>query len=144
MRPMTIQHWMRTKIGLTAIGCGASAEPTPNAPLPLQQAGPGQTITLGDIDAREPVKKIKRFTPLANYLASHLNEFGIVAGNVVISRTIEEVGATSQTGQSKYTLTALTRRWPRREFPAPRSSPAVGSRGTPAIGAPTSRSATEA
>ena len=85
MRPMTIQHWMRTKIvftligliGLTAIGCGASAEPTPNAPLPLQQAGPGQTITLGDIDAREPVKKIKRFTPLANYLASHLNEFGM-------------------------------------------------------------------
>ena len=79
-------------IGLIAIGCGANAESTPAVPSPSQQAGPAQTITLGDIDASEPVKKIKRFTPLANYLASHLNEFGILEGNVVISRDIEEAG----------------------------------------------------
>ncbi len=77
-------------IVLIAIGCGANGETTPAVPIPSQQAGPEQTITLGDIDASDPVKKIKRFTPLANYLASHLTEFGIVAGNVVISRDIEE------------------------------------------------------
>ena len=95
-----IGKWLRSKtafplIGLTvlvAMGCNTDADPSPATPEPVQPAGPAQTITLGDIDATDPVKKIKRFTPLANYLADNLKEFGILTGNVVISRDIEEAG----------------------------------------------------
>ena len=52
---------------------------------------PGQVITLGDIDANDPIKKIKRFQPLANYLAEHLKEFGVEQGRVVIARDMEEM-----------------------------------------------------
>ena len=52
----------------------------------------GLIITLGDIEPEEPVKKVKRFQPLADYLAENLKEFGIGAGNVAIARDIEEMG----------------------------------------------------
>ena len=45
-------------------------------------------ITLGDIDAEDPTKKLKRFTPLANYLAKHLSDHGIEEGRVVIAREL--------------------------------------------------------
>ena len=95
-----IRKWLRSKTAfplivltvLVAMGCNTDADPSPATPEPVQPAGPAQTITLGDIDASDPVKKIKRFTPLANYLAEHLKEFGILKGYVVISRDIEEAG----------------------------------------------------
>ena len=49
-------------------------------------------ITLGDIDVDEPAKKLKRFQPLADYLADHLESFGIQGAQVVIARDIEEMG----------------------------------------------------
>ena len=79
-------------IGLLAIGCSGSEEPLPVTPPPVLQTDPAQIITLGDIDASDPIKKIKRFRPLADYLASHLTEFGIMEGKVVISRNVEEAG----------------------------------------------------
>lgn len=93
----SIQHRVRSRIvfalvGLIAIGCGISAAPLPATPEALPPAEPVQAITLGDIDPSEPVKKIKRFRPLADYLASHLKEFDIGEGNVVIARDMEEMG----------------------------------------------------
>ena len=50
--------------GLIVIGCGSGAEPSPAVPTSLPESGPEGLITLGDIDAGDPVKKIKRFRPL--------------------------------------------------------------------------------
>ena len=50
-----------------------------------------QIITLGDIDPDAPAKKVRRFQPLADYLAEQLREFGIREGRVVIACDIEEM-----------------------------------------------------
>jgi phosphonate transport system substrate-binding protein len=78
-------------------GCqiGASAAPigaTAVASEPLATLSPSQIITIGDIDSDEPAKKIKRFQPLADYLATHLAEFGIKEGRVVIAWDIPQMG----------------------------------------------------
>lgn len=66
---------------LLAVGC-ASAAPeaspqTSNSVLPdevpsVQVADTARVITLGDIDADEPPKKINRLKPVADYLKAHL------------------------------------------------------------------------
>ena len=77
---------------LVMAGCqGEGTEALESADTAVNASSPRLTITLGDIDANEPVKKIKRFQPLANYLAEHLEDFGIKGGNVVIARDIEEM-----------------------------------------------------
>ena len=50
-----------------------------------------RTITLGDVEPDEPIKKIRRIQPLTDYLAEHLNELGIESGRVVLSRDFEEM-----------------------------------------------------
>ena len=70
---------------------GEGTEALESADTAVKESSPRLTITLGDIDANEPAKKIKRFQPLANYLAEHLEDFGIKGGNVVIARDIEEM-----------------------------------------------------
>ncbi len=76
---------------LLAVGCGApspTATPSPTPTAPIEES---QIITVGDIELDEPTKKIKRFQPLADYLAEHLKEFGIKEGRVVIARDISEM-----------------------------------------------------
>lgn len=51
------------------------------------------TITLGDIDPEDPIKKIERLRPLADYLAENLKQSGIEQGRVVIARDIQEMAA---------------------------------------------------
>ena len=92
-RALTRLAWALAGLGPVLIlvaGCGS----TTATPLPQTStvAPPSQTITLGDIDSEEPVKKIKRFTPLAEYLAERLESFGITQGRVVIANDIEEMG----------------------------------------------------
>ncbi len=76
---------------LSAAACGATPPPfaSPFAALPTPENA--QVITLGDIDPDEPAKKIRRFKPLADYLAEHLQEFGVREGRVVIARDIDEM-----------------------------------------------------
>ena len=71
--------------------CQSDPTSTPASPAPTSGPSPETLITLGDIDPDEPTKKIKRFQPLAEYLAENLKDHGIVAGNVVIARDIEEM-----------------------------------------------------
>lgn len=59
---------------------------------PPQSQVSDRTITVGDIEPEEPVKKIKRFQPLADYLAESLAEFGVQEGRVAIARDIAEMG----------------------------------------------------
>ena len=77
---------------LLAVGCGSDSPPPAASPTIAQVVESSRVITLGDIDAEDPVKKLKRFTPLANYLAEHLSDQGIEQGRVVIARDIEEMG----------------------------------------------------
>lgn len=58
-----------------------------------------QIIVLGDIDADEPIKKVRRFTPLADYLAENLSEFGLREGKVRIARDIQEMGSFLKEGE---------------------------------------------
>ena len=70
----------------------ASARPVeqPQQPEPAPTAA--QTITIGDIEPDEPTKKIKRFTPLADYLVANLSEFGVTQGDVALAQDIEDMG----------------------------------------------------
>ena len=58
-----------------------------------------EILTLGDIDPKDAAKKIRRFKPLADYLARHLGEFGIREGRVVIARDIDEMARLLADGQ---------------------------------------------
>ena len=81
-------------VGLLVLAsCNAAGAPSPSVAPPSPAANSlDQMITLGDIDSDEPAKKLKRFQPLADYLAEHLESFGIHGGRVVIDRNIEEMG----------------------------------------------------
>ena len=82
---------------VTLVGCGAEAAPIlasePPAPPPATGA-----IVLADI-SDEPVKKIKRFQPLADYLASHLSEFDIGVGEVKIAPDRETMASWLASGE---------------------------------------------
>ena len=87
-----------TRLGLLVIFVAALALLAACGPQVGSAAGPaaitatpaasesGRVIVLGDIDPDEPVKKIERFTPLAQYLAGEMKDLGMVAGKVVIAR----------------------------------------------------------
>ncbi len=80
-------------VAALAAACGVDAtgkETASTSPVPTSATG--LALTLGDVDPDSPVKKIRRFQPLADYLASHLGDFGITEGRVVIARSIEEMG----------------------------------------------------
>ena len=77
---------------LALVACQSGESSTSSvAMLPTQTPSPGQTIVLGDIDPDEPAKKIRRFSPLAQYLAQHLKDYGIERGKVVIARDFDEM-----------------------------------------------------
>jgi phosphonate transport system substrate-binding protein len=74
--------------------CGA-AETAGNSPTATSRTGsqpdPSEVIVIGNIDASNPARKIEEFQPLANYLAAHLEDAGIVAGTVLIARDTNEM-----------------------------------------------------
>ena len=63
----------------------------PAALAPVLAPSSDLMITLGDIDSDEPIKKIKRFQPLADYLARELGDMGIQQGKVVIAQDMPEM-----------------------------------------------------
>jgi phosphonate transport system substrate-binding protein len=78
-------------IGLILTGCGKDTDASdkttdPNAE-PEKVAS--SVIVLSDIDADNPIAKLERFQPLADYLAANLNEYGIGAVEVKIAPDLE-------------------------------------------------------
>jgi phosphonate transport system substrate-binding protein len=61
------------------------------APTALSSSSSHRAIIVGDIESDEPVKKLERFQPLADYLAAQLHEFGVTEGRVVLARDVEEM-----------------------------------------------------
>ena len=81
-------------LGLMLIlGNGCAAKPHVSAPAatPPPSRVSDRIIVIGDIDAYEPLKKVRRFRPLADYLTENLTEFGIGRGEVVIAKDIPEM-----------------------------------------------------
>ncbi len=76
---------------LLAIGCDIAERAVKAEAVVQPSASAFQRISLGDIEPDEPTKKVKRFTPLAQYLADNLHEHGILEGEVVIARDFEEM-----------------------------------------------------
>ena len=78
---------------MLVLGNGCADKPhvaAPAATPPSSRVG-DRIIVIGDIDAYEPLKKVKRFKPLADYWAENLSEFGIGRGDVVIAKDIPEM-----------------------------------------------------
>ena len=84
---------------LLAVGCGSESSEPVRSVASTPAVDPSQIITLGDIEPDEPVKKINRFTPLADYLARHLSEFGITEGRVAIAKDVDEMASLMADGR---------------------------------------------
>ena len=91
---------------MLVLGNGCADKPhvaAPAATPPSSRVG-DRIIVIGDIDAYEPLKKVKRFKPLADYLAENLSEFGIGRGDVVIAKDIPEMAYYLDQGEIDFFL----------------------------------------
>lgn len=65
-------------------------------PLSTELTG---VIVIGDIDADDPISKIERFQPVADYLAANLSEFGIGRGEVRIASDSDTMANWMESGE---------------------------------------------
>lgn len=70
----------------------------PTTPNAGDEDQPILYLVLGDV-SDEPAKKIKRFQPLADYLAANLSEFGYAVGEVRIAPDLETMAAWMAAGE---------------------------------------------
>lgn len=90
-------------LGLVLIAaCGTTTTVTPSEVGEAENtsaiASEETTIVLGDV-SDEPIKKIKRFQPLADYLGENLGEQGINAGEVTIVPDLDSMIAAMKAGE---------------------------------------------
>ena len=81
---------------LASVSC--AKRPATSASEPLLTSNATGRIVLGDISS-DPLKKIDSYQPLADYLASHLEDFGIGAGEVAIAPDINAMTQMMQSGE---------------------------------------------
>ena len=82
---------------LTSVSCGEDSDGATSASEVAPTPTATERIVLGDVSS-DPVKKIDRYQPLADYLADHLAEFGIGVGEVAIAPDIETMAKMMQSG----------------------------------------------
>lgn len=102
---MTIRNVLRTVslLGLlwvTACGATTAVNPANSGESEATTATASETtaIVLGDV-SDEPIKKIQRFQPLADYLAENMADQGINTGEVAIVPDLESMIAAMKAGE---------------------------------------------
>lgn len=88
---------------LLVTACGAD-ETTGATATPEESgaANPGDgaaALVIGNVDASNPAQKIEEFQPLADYLASNLEDLGIAEGTVRIARDTDEMAELVSAGE---------------------------------------------
>lgn len=82
-------------IGL--VSCGSqqaqTSTPTPSAPPAAQK-----TLVIADV-SNNPAKKIKRFQPMADYLAANLKQFGFGVGEVKVASDLDTITSWIKSGE---------------------------------------------
>lgn len=95
-----------TLVACTAGGTSQNVVQENQNAAPEEQAAPDTSeedqpilyLVLGDV-SDEPAKKIKRFQPLAEYLAANLSEYGYAVGEVRIAPDLETMAAWMVAGE---------------------------------------------
>ncbi|ACK70404.1 ABC-type phosphate/phosphonate transport system periplasmic component-like protein [Gloeothece citriformis PCC 7424] len=80
------------------LGCSQNSSSPPNkgySPTPSTATG---KIVIADIN-KNASKKIQEFQPMADYLASHLTQFGIGTGEVKVAQDFETIANWLKTGE---------------------------------------------
>ncbi len=76
---------------MALVGCSTQSTAPTSSPTPAATSVPGaKALVLADV-SKDPRKKIKRFQPLADYLAADLDEFQITIGEVKIAPDLETI-----------------------------------------------------
>lgn len=88
---------LMTSLVLAACGAPSTATPTV-APAPVETLSRGQVLILSGI-SKDPAGQIESFQPLADYLATHLADFGIKQGEVIIAPDMPTMIHYHKTGQ---------------------------------------------
>lgn len=78
--------------------CTSPSTETPQAATDRPPQTEGQVIVLGDI-SDDPGEVIEGTQPLADYVAAHLGDFGITAGQVKVVATADEMAQLLESGQ---------------------------------------------
>ncbi|NEO97580.1 MAG: phosphate/phosphite/phosphonate ABC transporter substrate-binding protein [Symploca sp. SIO2E9] len=83
------------------VSCSPNSEPKLQPETALEPPITSEAelvITLGDV-SKKPVKKIKRFQPMADYLAANLSQFGIKVGKVKIAQDLITMSSWLESGE---------------------------------------------
>lgn len=83
---------------LLLVACSPQQTVVTEPTQPASSELPG-VIVIGDIDADDPISKIERFQPVADYLAENLSEFGIGSGEVRIAPDTDTMANWMESGE---------------------------------------------
>lgn len=82
----------------TLISCGSQSTPSSNPEIPESTPTATGVLVISDV-SNNPAKKIKRYQPMADYLAAHLTEFGIGIGEVKVASDLNTVISWMKSGE---------------------------------------------
>jgi phosphonate transport system substrate-binding protein len=83
-------------IGL--VSCGSQETPTPATSASPATSSTKKALVIADV-SNNPAKKIKRFQPMADYLAANLSQFGIGTGEVKVSSDLQTIASWLKSGE---------------------------------------------
>lgn len=82
-------------IGL--VSCGSQQTET-STPIPSTTPAAQKTLVIADV-SNNPAKKIKRFQPMADYLAGNLKQFGVGVGEVKVASDLDTIASWLKSGE---------------------------------------------